>query len=110
MGGPGFTWGYCWATRMAGLVLGELSGLLLVLSVSGRFCGNPAAAVCCNNTHGKKSEHHSHAGTFPPSAVGVTLLQAGTAVVIRVVGSGDRIEHPADGVRHRNRLVLGVNL
>ena len=45
-----------------------------------------------------------------PSAVGVTLLQVGTAVVIRVVGSGDRIEHPADGVRHRNRLVLGVNL
>ena len=23
MGGPGFTWDYCWATQMAGLVLGE---------------------------------------------------------------------------------------
>ena len=67
MGGPGFTWGYCWATRMAGLVFGESSDRLLVRSVgvSGRCYGIPAAAVCCHNTHGEKPDHHSHADIVP---------------------------------------------
>lgn len=67
MGGPGFTWDYCWATRMAELVLGESSGRLLVrsVSVSGRCYGIPAAEVCCHNTHAKKPDRHSHADIFP---------------------------------------------
>lgn len=66
MGGPGFTWDYCWATRVTGLVLGELSGLLLVrsVSVSGRCYGIPAAEVRCHNTHGEKLDYHSHADIF----------------------------------------------
>ena len=67
MGGPGFTWDYCWATRMAGLVLGELPSLLLERSVGigGRCYETPAAEVRCHNTHGEKSDYHSHADIFP---------------------------------------------
>lgn len=90
MGGPGFTWDYCWATRMAELVLGESSGRLLVrsVSVSGRCYGIPAAEVCCHNTHAKKPDHHSHADIFP-LMLWTGPLKLTQVLVVCGVGSDD---------------------
>ena len=106
MGGPGFTWDYCWATRVAGLVLGESSGLLLVRSVSGRCYETPAAEVRCHNTHGEKSDYHSHADIFPFSC-GQDSYGQEEVLIVGVAGLGDQIERLADSGLYKNRSVRG---
>ena len=95
---------------MARLVLGQSSGLLLVrsVSVSGRCYGIPAAEVRCHNTHGEKSDYHSHADIFPFSC-GQDSYGQKEALIVGVAGLGDQIERLADSNLYKNRSVRGNN-